>query len=818
MYTIGRRVRAFYAHATLVSAFAGALLVQPSATNAQTAPEEASSPVACDAKLDGHVVDIGTHEPIVGATIRVDGTPVALSDDDGRFVLRNQCPGERNITANRADYEAKTRQVEAGKARSLELLLRPSLRETIVVQGLDNDLPTMSSVAVLDGEALASTRGSSFSDALANVPGVAQLRSANGTSKPIVRGQLGRRLLLLVDSVAHRSQEWGLDHAPEVDPFVAGELAVVRGASGVRYGPGAIGGAVIATPPRLLVKPGIATETHLMGFVARGAALASRVQVAPKSIPGLAYQLQGTAKRLAPASTPDYALHNTGSFDWNLGGTIGYREGDSEYTLSYRHYEATLGVCACLSIESSDDFYAGLARSAPIGSERYEANLAIERAKQTVSHEQAVARATWKRTPYGELSATYAFQFDNRSEFAVVRNAQGPQFDFRLTSHDADLVLEHKPLHLSNHWHLRGSVGAVATAQVHSYQGLPLIPDYQAAGGGIFAIERFIGHDMELEAGVRLDVLHRSASLLRADFLRLVRSGQLEADACGGSDSDPIDCASTFATFSASVGALYQLSAPWSVKADFATAARPPSPDEQYLNGTSPTFPIFGLGKPDIGPETTYSASFTSAYATERIAAEASVYANLIDDYIYLAPAINEEGAPIFDVLVRGSFPRFVTRPVDAIFYGADAGATLRIASGLQLGSQLSMVRAKNRTDNSFLVLVPADRLRTEATYTHESSPLADRLSATVSGTFVATQDRFDPAADLAPPPDGYMLVDAEVSMETQLGAQDVKLTLEGSNLLNTRYRDYTSLLRYFADQAGTQFMIRLSFTSAPKN
>ena len=38
-----------------------------------------------------------------------------------------------------------------------------------------------------------------------------------------------------------------------------------------------------------------------------------------------------------------------------------------------------------------------------------------------------------------------------------------------------------------------------------------------------------------------------------------------------------------------------------------------------------------------------------------------------------------------------------------------------------------------------------------------------------------------------------------------------VTLALQGTNLLNTRYRDYTSLLRYFADQPGIEIMLRLS-------
>jgi len=96
------------------------------------------------------------------------------------------------------------------------------------------------------------------------VPGVSQLRSGTGMAKPIVRGHAGRRLPILVDGVRHRAQEWGIDHAPEIDPAIADRITVIRGASGVRYGSDAIGGVILVDPPPLLDRPGVASETHLI--------------------------------------------------------------------------------------------------------------------------------------------------------------------------------------------------------------------------------------------------------------------------------------------------------------------------------------------------------------------------------------------------------------------------------------------------------------------------------------------------------------------------------------------------------------------------
>ncbi|MBA3821293.1 MAG: TonB-dependent receptor, partial [Deltaproteobacteria bacterium] len=579
--------------------------------------------------------------------------------------------------------------------------------------------------------------------------------------------------------------------------------------------------AVLVDPPPLLRKPGYAGEAHLIGTSnGRGGSFASRLQGASKQLPGLAGQVEGSFKRFAAPSTPDYALDNTGVAEWNVGATAGYRTSATEFKLSYLHYQARLGVCRCLQIESAEDFFAQLERERPAGSELYTSDFAIDRPSQEVAHDLAVARASRSWDRLGTLTGTYAFQHDRRRELDVVREAiTGAQFDFRLMTHELDVAFEHNPIHLSDHLHLRGSAGVVGMAQFHRYGGLPLVPDHRSLGGGGYAIERLIGHDYEVEAGVRYDVLARTASIERQDFLRLVRSDQLAVDACGSGTPDPVDCASTFHTLSASLGGLYRFTEAWSAKLDLSTASRPPNPDEQFLNGTSPTFPVLGLGKPDLGPETTFSSSLTTSYRGDRVTAELSGYANLITDYIYFAPAIDAAGKPIFDVLVRGTFPRFVTRPVDAVFFGLDGGVAVTPAPWLELGAQLSMVRARNRSDDSYLVFVPADQARGSVTVKRAAlGGLRDGF-VSVSGTYVAHQGRFDLNADFAPPPDAYFLLGAEVGAETRIAEQRLKLALHGTNLTNARYRDYTSLLRYFADQPGWQLMLRLSmhFSSEPE-
>lgn len=765
----------------------------------------------CTATLDGHAVDMASHAPVVAATVSIGDQLLATTNEDGRFTLTGLCPGPTTIVIERDDYERAERAITITARASLEVEMKLA-GEVIEIREKAPDPPEMRATATLAGEALERTRGQGLAAAMSDIPGVSELRSATGMAKPIIRGQFGRRLLLLVDGVRHRAQEWGLEHAPEIDPFIADKIRVVRGAGGVRYGSDAIGGVVLVDPPELRREPGYGGELHMVGTSnGLGGALAGRLQGVLDALPALSMQLEGSAKRMQAARTPHYALQNTGLFEWNAGVTVGYRASSSEYKLSYRRYQARLGVCACLRIESAEDFLASIDRGEPLGADQYEASFAIDRPYQTVAHDLALARARWERDHLGTFTATYSFQHDLRREYDVVRKAvTGAQYNFRLVTNELEGVFEHNPVHLSEHWHLRGATGIVGMAQVHNYAGLQLVPDYTAFAAGAFASERLIGHDTDVEVGARYDFLARDASLARDDFLRLVRSGQLAMDACDAT-GDQFGCRSRFHTFTATAGALHRWTPALSTKLEVSTASRAPNTDEQYLNGTAPTFPVLGLGKPDLGPETTYSTSLTLGLDTQWVRGEASAYVNRIDDYIYFAPALDAAGNPIFDVLIRGTFPRFTTQAVDALFYGADGGITALPVKSLELAAQASFVRAKDTTHDRYLVFIPSDRYRASLTYRPPDTRALRKSYATVTGTYVAKQRRFDINADFAAPPPAYFLLDAELGTETCLGHHDLRLALHGQNLTNARYRDYTSLLRYFADEPGWAVMLRAS-------
>jgi iron complex outermembrane receptor protein len=74
----------------------------------------------------------------------------------------------------------------------------------------------------------------------------------------------------------------------------------------------------------------------------------------------------------------------------------------------------------------------------------------------------------------------------------------------------------------------------------------------------------------------------------------------------------------------------------------------------------------------------------------------------------------------------------------------------------------------------------------------------------------VAKQTRVPRQADLAPPPPAYFLLGAALGASVELRERTLSVGVEASNLLDTAYRDYTSLLRYSADEPGRDVRLRL--------
>jgi len=164
----------------------------------------------------------------------------------------------------------------------------------------------------LSAEEITKRQGQNLADILQQINGVTVLNSAGGIAKPVVRGLSGQRLVTLQGNGRVEGQQWGDDHAPEMDPFQAASIELIKGAAAVEYGPEAIGGVIRSNPLPWKNEKGISGKVFLNAFSnnrqAAGSVLVEQ-RIGEKKY--WAWRAQLSGRRAGDARAPDYVLSNT---------------------------------------------------------------------------------------------------------------------------------------------------------------------------------------------------------------------------------------------------------------------------------------------------------------------------------------------------------------------------------------------------------------------------------------------------------------------------------------------------------------------------
>ena len=127
---------------------------------------------------------------------------------------------------------------------------------------------------------------------------------------PIIHGLSGNRILVLNNGLIHGFQNWGNEHAPEIDISAANSITVVKGAAGVRFGPEALGGAIIVESNPLTLESPFQTNIGT-GFQTNGLGVNTNFEVKNGS-KNWSYFLNGNYTRIGDRKAPDHILTNTG--------------------------------------------------------------------------------------------------------------------------------------------------------------------------------------------------------------------------------------------------------------------------------------------------------------------------------------------------------------------------------------------------------------------------------------------------------------------------------------------------------------------------
>lgn len=749
----------------------------------------------CNATMSGKVIDEHDQQPLPYASIYIKELGKgATSDSLGNYSIHNLCDGIYTIICSHLGCEDVEKTVTVSGNTLQDFFPEhhsEMLQETVVsVEILKPKLimPTQS-FGLISGKDLEATRGKTLGEALKNVVGVNSLQTGTSVSKPIIHGMHSNRVLILNNGVRQEGQQWGSEHAPEIDPFVAGSLIVVKGANLLRYGSDAIGGAIVVDPSPIGDSAGIGGQVNIIGFSnGRQGVLSAILEGRFKKLPALSWRVQGTGKMAGNTKTPDYYMKNTGVNELNFSTEANYKTGKWGATIFYSRFNTKLGIFSASHIGNLTDLQ--VAFESPVPLEMADFTYKIDRPSQHITHDLVKASAYVNAGNSGYFRFIIARQNNIRSEFdkdAPLNDSLAalnkPALLFKINTYTTDLSWDK---YFGNDISL--SIGMNGITQGNQYEGRFFIPNFRSYGTGAFAVARRDGDKLQVEAGIRYDLKWMTVYKWENNVI--------------------ISPEYQFNNYAASVGGAYRITSKLDFKLNAATAWRPPAVNELFSDGLHHGAASVEVGDRTLKHERAYN--FTASLNLERtkkFSGEVSAYYNYISDFIYLAPV---QPATL---TIKGAFPTFHYKQTNATFKGVDAGFDWNIFKGLHLISKGSILRARNVSADEYLVMMPADRFENTLNYKFADSRKVKATYVALTMLNVLKQWRVPANSDYVAPPEGYTLLGIDAGTEFPMGKQKLSVGVGVNNLLNRVYRDYLNRFRYFSDEAGINVSIRLNYS-----
>ncbi|HUF10993.1 MAG TPA: TonB-dependent receptor [Rhodothermales bacterium] len=741
--------------------------------------------------IEGRVRDF-ERQPLPGVTVVVPALQIgAVTDEEGRYTIVGLPVGAHTVEFRFLGFETSTHTVVVAAERlTLNVILRGAtlLHEEVVktADGVHDALNRATlSVSRLDPEDVEMLRGQTLGETLEHLAGVTTMTTGPSIAKPVIRGLHSQRVLILNAGIPQEGQQWGGEHAPEIDPFAPVRIEVVRGAAGVEYGVGAIGGVIRLEPRELPTGPVLRGSLTMNGFSNnRQGAGSILLEGGLGALPGMGWRAQGSFRKAGASQTSDYVIGNSGFQELDGTVAVGYHGARLGLDVHYSHFGTELGLFKGAHIGNYDDLLRAIERGQP-GVE-YDFSYGIEPPKQSVAHDLLALRGGYVLDSGDRVETQYGLQRNRRQEFDAHRRfgdpLEDPAFDLTLTTHTLDVKFKSRP---------RGSffgvvgISGMNQGNVNVESGY-LIPNFRALTGGGYARLSWVNGPWVVETGTRFDYRWLKAYPRLSPIEGFTRRTH------------------SYRSLSGVIGAIRQIARSWSIAANIGTAWRPPGVNELYNFGVHHGTAQFEVGNPEIGSERSYSLDVTLRHASERASMEASAFNNWMDGYIHLFPE------PEPKVTIRGTFPSFRYAQTDAVLRGFDASVEYRALDFLAFAARGSLVRGDDRTTDVPLISMPADRLTLSTSLAMPNLGPVRESKINLESTFVNRQTSYPDGVDYADPPPGYTLVGVGYSAVLMWWNTPVRFSVSVENLFNEAYRDYLSRFRYFIDDPGRNVVFRV--------
>ena len=634
-------------------------------------------------------------------------------------------------------------------------------------------------------------------DLLAKLPGVSATSFAPGSSRPVLRGQQGERVRVLVDGVGTADvSNTSVDHATTIEPITIERIEVLRGPAVLLYGSQAIGGAVNVIDKRIPTR--IPDEAfHLDAFGAVDTATNLRTGAASLDVgigPNLVAHIDGSwrktgdidigglqvarelrnelfaeaaeeeaegeieeAAELRAAAAQGDFVPNTAVESWTVNAGLGLILGESTFGASIGWYDTSYGVPTRPGTGHHGEEGGAEEEEEEEGEERV--TIGLEQFRADFKGDVYLGEGAFERL---KLRVGYSDYTHTEFEGAEV----GTVFDSTSVEARAELVQNADGV-------LRGASGVQYTHRDFLAVGAEAyVPPNLTDQVALFTLQEWGTGPFQIEAAARAEFTKVEAQTL-------------------GVERD-------FDTFSGALGLVYEGIEGIRFGINGSRAERAPSAEELFSEGPHIATQAFEIGDPDLATERAWGLE---AYARGRIGKGTfglTAYRQWFDNYIFLEETGEEEDdLPVFQYL-QG----------DADFWGFEAELSYPIidTGAFRLLTDLSASYTEAELDNGDAVpRIPP--LALLGALEAQTGPLDLRGE-------IQWFDEQNRTAAFETATDSFTLVNALVAWRPLRDNRNVTVQVAADNIFDVTGRRHASFTKDFVPLIGrnVRASIRLSF------
>ena len=774
----------------------------------------------CTLTLSGKVIDLHDGSLLSGATLVVAETETVVQTSmDGVYSISNLCSNTTySIKVLHSSCETKTFSLKILGDSVRDFKLEHHLEELneIILEGKAYENKTTTVLEKnINQETLEQYSAGTLGDALNSLSGVSSLNKGNGIVKPIINGLHSSRIIMINNGVRMQDQEWGKEHAPNIDVNSVGRLTLVKSASALQYGGDAMGGIIIAEGPKVAIKDSLYGKTMLFGASnGRGGGITSQLTKSFEN--GIYGTAQGTFKRFGDVEAADYVMSNTGLYEKDMSLRIGLNRFNYGVEGYYSYFNTDIGILRSSHAHGAADQIRAIESDIPLTIREFTYDIGYP--KQNVTHQLSRIKAFKNLGDY-TLEIQYDYQLNRRFEYdiRVGNDRDKPALDLKLDTHTIliDLNGSFEDLNFKS-----VIMGRFQTNFANPETGIRrLIPDYDKYDFGLYTVlDKKINDKFEIETGVRFDYSYmdvfkfyknsiweeRGYDILFPDLVIEEFSNQVL-----------VNPELEFKNLSATLGFNYKIDDNNTIFINHALSSRAPNPAELFSDGLHHSIARIEVGDLRFKSEVGNKTSLTYSHVGKTFNFSINPFVNNIRDFIVIEPVEIRE-------TIRGNFQVWEYRQTDAQLLGVDIDASFSINEKINLNHQLSIVKGYDNTLNEPLINMPPVNTKNEISYQNKK---LQNLKISLQSEYVFAQNEFPnnnfevylpitetyEEVDISSTPDAYHLLNLNASMDFKTSKKSsLSVGLGINNLLNTSYRNYLNLLRFYSDDMGRNFLLNL--------